>query len=128
VRNKRFGHLTTATLLRYFEWNKEKLVEAYLDDPEKVSSQAGVIVDSVMPKLTAREGFMCDICCNDESGLLSLFLPCGHGFCGDCYTQYITLKITEEGESRRITCPAACSHIIDEKIVQSLVSPEGKLG
>jgi ariadne-1 len=75
-----------------------------------------------MPKPKTVKGFCCDICCDDEEDLKALFLPCEHGFCEGCYTQYLTQKITDEGESRRITCPASCSFIIGEKVVQSLVS------
>lgn len=43
--------------------------------------------------------------------------------CKDCYSQYITSKIVDEGESRRIQCMGSkCNVIVDEKTVELLVS------
>jgi ariadne-1 len=45
--------------------------------------------------------------------------------CKDCYSQYLTSKIVDEGESRRIQCMANdCKVIVDEKTVELLVSPD----
>ncbi|EGF84003.1 hypothetical protein BATDEDRAFT_9163 [Batrachochytrium dendrobatidis JAM81] len=114
-----------ATLLRHFHWNKERLIESYMDDCDKVAVDAGVIMDaSQQPKPTVIEGFECDICCNNDTGLMTLALSCHHRFCVDCYRHYLTLKIAEEGESRRIRCPASgCCIIVDEKVVESVVIP-----
>ncbi|KAJ3032677.1 hypothetical protein HDV00_007275 [Rhizophlyctis rosea] len=115
-----------ATLLRHFRWNKERLVEQYMDKPDAVAKEAGVILDtSKQPKFMPVPGFMCDICCNDEPGLLTLALSCNDRFCRDCYEHYLTQKITEEGESRRIQCPASgCKVVVDEKTVETVVKPE----
>ncbi|KAJ3299914.1 hypothetical protein HK104_006065 [Borealophlyctis nickersoniae] len=115
-----------ATLLRHFRWNKERMIEQYMDKPEQVSMEAGVIIDSAkQPKFIAVKGFCCDICCNDEPGLDTLALSCNHRFCRDCYEHYLTQKIAEEGESRRIQCPAqSCKLIVDEKTVKMVVKPQ----
>ncbi|KAJ3091363.1 hypothetical protein HK102_000821 [Quaeritorhiza haematococci] len=113
-----------ATLLRSFKWNKERLVERYMEQPEQVCEEAGVILDAAkQPKFTVIKGFVCDICCNDEDGLETLALSCGHRFCRDCYEQYLTQKIAEEGESRRIQCMGNCRVSVDEKTVQMVVKP-----
>ncbi|KAJ3330632.1 hypothetical protein HDU76_005216 [Blyttiomyces sp. JEL0837] len=115
-----------ATLLRYFRWNKERLIERYMDSPEEVCAAAGVVVDSSkQPKLIPVDGFECGICCNDEPGLLTLALSCGHRFCEGCYTRYLTQKVREEGESRRIQClDSQCKVIVDEKTVELAVDKE----
>ncbi|KAJ3035179.1 hypothetical protein HK097_004269, partial [Rhizophlyctis rosea] len=115
-----------ATLLRHFRWNKERLVEQYMEKPEAVAHESGVILDSSkQPKFVAVPGFMCDICCNDEAGLLTLAMSCNHRFCRDCYEHYLTQKIAEEGESRRIQCPASgCKVVVDEKTVEMVVKEE----
>ncbi|KAL2914277.1 hypothetical protein HK105_206223 [Polyrhizophydium stewartii] len=114
---------TAATLLRHFHWHKERLIESYMDDSDRVAAAAGVIMDaSKQPRPIAVPGFMCDICCNDEDGLMSLALSCGHRFCVDCYSHYVAMKIKEEGESRSISCAASgCKIIVDEMTVKSLV-------
>ncbi|KAJ2997837.1 hypothetical protein HDV02_005107 [Globomyces sp. JEL0801] len=116
---------TAATLLRYFKWNKEKLIESYMENPEKVTADAGVIISAVdKPIICPIKDFCCEICLNDEEGLLTMALSCKHRFCVDCYRFYLQQKITEEGESRHISCPGSCPLKVDEKTVQSIVSPE----
>ncbi|KAJ3321726.1 hypothetical protein HDV06_003875 [Boothiomyces sp. JEL0866] len=88
-----------STLLRHFKWNKERLIESYMENEEAVKKEAGVIMDVKEPKLITVPGFCCDICCNDEENVLTFALSCDHRFCVDCYEHYLTDKI-KEGESR----------------------------
>ncbi len=110
-----------------------------MDNPALVCRQAGVYTMSLNgdgggggqhnSKTTSAasdpDDFMCDICCNEGPGLKSMHLPgCDHVYCVDCWKHYLTLKITKEGESRRITCQGAkCDLIVDEKTVADLVDP-----
>ncbi|KAI9020516.1 hypothetical protein DFJ74DRAFT_673498 [Hyaloraphidium curvatum] len=114
-----------ATLLRHFKWNKERFMDLYFADPDAILAEAGVIIDDAKrPRYTKVSGFACDICCADEPGLESLALSCGHRYCRDCYEHYLTQKITEEGESRRIQCMhGKCKLIVDEKTVEMVVKP-----
>ncbi|CAM1504241.1 Fc.00g018320.m01.CDS01 [Cosmosporella sp. VM-42] len=115
-----------AILLRYFRWNKERLLEDYMDRPDKVLESAGLAENlSILPKLEAVPGFVCDICCEDEEGLESFGMRCGHRYCVDCYRHYLTQKIREEGEAARIQCPAdGCGRILDSRSLDLLVTPE----
>ncbi|KAJ3373526.1 hypothetical protein HDU91_006469 [Kappamyces sp. JEL0680] len=116
---------TASTLLRYFKWNKEKLIESYMEDDEATTKAAGVLMFEDRPQLMAVPGFVCDICCNDEDDLKTLALLCQHRYCQDCYEHYLTMKITEEGESRHIACPGSgCKLIVDEKTVELVVKPD----
>jgi ariadne-1 len=116
-----------ATLLRHFKWNKDRLMEKYVDAPEAVLEEAGVITDirrapQVEP---APPGFCCDICYDDEPGMPSLALRCGHRFCYECYQEYVTSKIVKDGESRRIQCAASgCKVIVDEHTVMILTTKQ----
>ncbi|KAI8843664.1 hypothetical protein BC829DRAFT_446168 [Chytridium lagenaria] len=92
-----------ATLLRHFKWNKERLIERYMDTPMEVCGAAGVIVDAAkQPKFLVIKGYNCEICCNDEEGLESLALDCGHRFCRDCYERFLTQKITGRGKRKTV--------------------------
>ncbi|KAI0475452.1 RING-5 [Xylariaceae sp. FL0804] len=115
-----------AIMLRHFRWNKERLIEDYMDNPSKILSAAGLGPDtSSGPKLEAVPGFTCEICCEDEDGLQTFAMKCGHRYCVDCYRQYLTQKIREEGEAARIQCPAeSCARIIDSRSLDLLVTPE----
>jgi ariadne-1 len=114
-----------ATLLRFFKWNKEKLTDCYFTDPEKVLNEAGIIIDAEkQPKFTpAPPNWSCEVCAGGEDEE-TLAMNCGHRFCRDCYTTYLTGKI-KEGESRRIMCMASdCSLIVDEDSVKMTVAPD----
>lgn len=111
------------TLLRAFKWNKERLIEQYMDSPQEILDRASVVLDEARaPVLELRQGFVCGICFDDDSTVPSLELQCGHGFCQSCYEHYVTQKIVEEGECRGIVCPGVgCKIALDEQTVNKVV-------
>ncbi|KAI8603059.1 hypothetical protein EDD21DRAFT_302846 [Dissophora ornata] len=112
-----------AALLRSFKWNKERLVERYMEMPQEILDQAGVVLDEAQaPVLKRPAGFMCLICFDDSPTIPVLGLRCGHMFCQPCYDQYLTQKIVEEGECRRICCAESrCCVVIDEETISKIV-------
>jgi len=118
----------TAILMRWSRWNKERLIEQYMDKQEEVLEKAGLSQDeSSIPKVQAVDGFMCDICCEDTPGMQTFALNCDHRFCVECYRQYLVQKIKEEGEAARIRCPGeGCNQIVDSKSLDQLVPPDLK--
>ncbi len=118
----------SAILLRYFRWNKERLIEAYMEKQDVVLERAGLGRDAGQtPKTKTIRGFTCEICFEDEPGLESYALKCGHRYCVTCYAHYLSQKITDEGEAARIQCPAeGCTRIVDSKSLELLVTPELK--
>ena len=117
-----------AILLRYFRWNKERLMEDYMDRRDKVLDAAGLSAQmAIQPQLEVIKGFVCDICCEDEEGLQSFAMKCGHRYCVDCYRHYLNQKIKGEGEAARIQCPAdGCGRILDSAALELLVTSELK--
>ena len=118
-----------AVLLRHFQWNKEKLIERYMDEPDEIKREAGVLDSDSCPRMLDMPDFTCDICfmsADDYGGLIStLSMPCGHRYCKSCYTHYVEQKVREEGESRRIQCMhEKCKLVIDEDTMSQLLSPE----
>jgi len=115
-----------AILLRHFKWQKERLIEQYMDMSEQVLEEAGLGPEfDRPPQLEQVARFMCDICCDDEPGLETYAMKCDHRYCVNCYRQYIESKVKDEGEAARIQCPAEkCSRIVDAKSVKLLVPPE----
>ncbi|CEP13137.1 hypothetical protein [Parasitella parasitica] len=104
-------------MLHHFSWNKEKLIEKYIEDPDKVLAEAGLIVPpgSVNSQNQGPDtSFECEICYSDEAGLETTSLACGHLFCTDCYSYYLTEKI-KQGDSTNIQCPQeGCQIIVDQ--------------
>jgi ariadne-1 len=119
---------STAILLRYFRWNREKLIEQYMDHQEHVLEVAGLgETESNNGRIQSVSNFMCDICCNDEPGMQTFAMKCDHRFCVDCYRTYLTSKIKDEGEAARIKCPGDdCNRIVDSKSLDMLVSADLK--
>ncbi|CDH50400.1 ring finger protein [Lichtheimia corymbifera JMRC:FSU:9682] len=124
-----------AILLRYFQWNKEKLFERYTDSPEKVLESAGLVdavekdrqVAPTLPAKRVKNSFTCEICFDDDPDMETTALSCEHRFCNTCYEHYLRQKIIEEGECRNIQCPQdKCNRIVDEKTVSLLVDDKVK--
>ncbi|KAF9999618.1 hypothetical protein BGZ79_006764 [Entomortierella chlamydospora] len=110
-------------LLRSHKWNKEQLIEKYMDTPQEILNQAGVVLGETQASLQIRpKGFVCLICFDDDSAGSALGLRCGHVFCQPCYEQYLTQKIAEEGECRAIFCPeSGCAVPVDDQVISSVV-------
>lgn len=52
-----------------------------------------------------------------------IFIPCDHNFCRECWSNYLTLKISEG--VHHVTCPAlGCSFLVPVELIESLVSKE----
>lgn len=112
----------TAILLRYFRWNRERLLEQYMEHREEVLEAAGLGDDPASsPKIKTIPAFMCDICYSD--GETETFaMKCGHRFCVDCYRTYLVSKIKVDGEAARIQCPGdSCHRIVDAKSIEMLL-------
>lgn len=111
-----------AVLMRHFKWQKERLIEQYLNNSEDVLDAAGIHTNaSRSPTIEKVNGFMCDICCDNEPGLATFALRCDHRYCVNCYTSYLEQKIKGEGESGRIQCPCeGCSNLVDSKSIKIL--------
>ena len=114
---------STAILLRHFKWNKERLIDMYMERLETTLEQAGLgSTDADSPKLRKPKNFTCEICFDDGSDLETFKMRCGHEFCVRCYRQYLTGRIWDDGEATRIQCPKDhCDRVIDSKSLHLLV-------
>lgn len=117
----------TAILLRHLRWNKERLIDQYMEKMDEVLETAGLCQDSTTnpPKIQKLPGFVCDICCDDNPNMDTFAMKCGHRFCLTCYRQYLGTKIQDEGEAARIRCPGeGCTRIVDSKSLDLLVTAD----
>lgn len=119
---------TTAILLRYHRWNKEKLFDEYMEHREEVLEAAGLADETAsVTRVQSLSGFSCNICLDDEQGIKTFSLRCGHRFCLDCYKTYIASKVKDESEAARIKCPGeGCNRIVDSKSLEILIEEELK--
>ncbi|XP_071965715.1 E3 ubiquitin-protein ligase arih1-like [Antedon mediterranea] len=130
----------TRILLNHFKWDKEKLMERYYDgDQDRLFSEAHIVsphrqsTPQSASKVNTRSSSClmqsCMVCCrtmptNDFSSL-----ECGHKFCNECWTRYLSMKIVDEGMGQTISCAAhGCDILVDDHTVMKLVKePRVKL-
>ena len=119
----------TAILLRYARWNKERLIEMYMDRQEELLKDAGLgSSPAEQARIVVSDNFSCDICCDSELLMDTFAMRCGHRFCVNCYRQYLVQKIREEGEAARIRCPGdGCNKVVDSTSLELLIPEDAKL-
>lgn len=50
-------------------------------------------------------------------------MGCGHEYCEECWRQYLTIKITDDGDADAISCPAEkCGIIVDDDTIMQMIS------
>lgn len=125
----------TRMLLNYFKWDKEKLMERYYDgDQERLFSEAHVVSpfrtmrDSACAAQASRQvlgelDVSCEICLLSLPASSLTGLMCEHQFCRDCWREYLTTKIMDEGVGQTISCAAfGCDILVDDESVMNLVT------
>ncbi|XP_065834133.1 ankyrin repeat and IBR domain-containing protein 1-like isoform X2 [Oscarella lobularis] len=140
---------TAEALLRNYEWSKEALLEAWMENATSACEKAGVKLpdtDDVFAtvndidvemkaessreteeEVTAAEGRDKCTICEDNVVVLAggrglIPIPCGHSFCSQCWETYLTVKI-KEGDAHNIKCPAhKCNILVPLETIEQLVS------
>ncbi|XP_054071345.1 E3 ubiquitin-protein ligase ARIH1 isoform X2 [Rissa tridactyla] len=120
----------TRILLSHFNWDKEKLMERYFDgNLEKLFAECHVINPSKksrtrqMNTRSSAQDMPCQICYLNYSNSYFTGLECGHKFCMQCWSEYLTTKIMEEGMGQTISCPAhGCDILVDDNTVMRLIT------
>jgi len=129
-----------AVLMREHKWAKERLFQAFFDNPEKIQQKCGVLArcqggcggcgnegggesGSKAAKRT-RAGTKkkhCEICL-DEDGFDAdemIGMPCGHEFCETCWYGFIANALEKGPLCVRESCPqAGCKELITEEEVE----------
>lgn len=112
-------------LLRDFNWSKETLLEQYMTDPDHLLKKVGIYCrcgHEITPKQS--HGIQtCQICFEDVDKMLAM--PCGHGFCYDCWRDFFINAVEEGPFCVMKTCPeASCIEIVTEVEVMKVLEPD----
>lgn len=134
----------TRLLLNHFGWDKERLYERIFDGRENLFKEAKIVYlaehdmknvditnfrESSSGKVYSNNNDanesdgtkQCQICCSEVAYLTGL--GCGHLYCKDCWINYLTTKIMDDGQPGRIACAAHnCEVIMDDQLVLPLIS------
>ncbi|EGG21134.1 ariadne-like ubiquitin ligase [Cavenderia fasciculata] len=110
-------------LLRHLKWNKEKLIEKYMDNSDKLCADAGIpSLKLEKPVSTTMQKFSCLICLDELPPSQTFALSCDHRYCLPCWKGYLECKIGEGPECILATCPAPkCKVRVHEEAVKKLV-------
>jgi len=123
---------TTRILLHHFKWDKEKLIDRfYSENQEEMFQKAQVISPYKSARIAEKRSSIkpgsgsitmqdCEICCLTFPVQLLTGLACGHLYCNQCWTEYLTTKIMDEGASQMIECPG-CNIVVDDHTVMNLI-------
>jgi len=129
-------------LLQNNKWNKEKLIESFFANSEKVMKNAGVdLYDASVTKQFRGGGTTekddakspinvnCRICYDQFSCASDVFsLGCKHHFCQCCYSEYLDNQIREGQLCIIARCPEfKCLQTVTESVFQKLADPSLKL-
>jgi len=114
-----------STLLRHVKWNKERLIERYMENPDKFCADAGMPHLILEKQADKNNRHTCLICYEDYPGSQTYALSCAHRYCGSCWKSYLELKISEGPECVYATCPAPkCRVRVHDSTVRNLVGQQ----
>jgi len=107
-------------LLRNFRWNKENLLEEYMNNQEKTQKIAGVYGrcnPSMIPNDNDKGGnkHLCTICYDEVQRSEMISMPCTHAFCRDCWESFIKVMVQEGPTCVKKSCPQPkCNEMVSE--------------
>lgn len=76
-----------------------------------------------IPQVVSNESFTCPICCLEAPDQV-LSLRCGHKYCAECWTTYISSKIREEGEVTFTCMSTGCTLVIPDAFIAKVSSQQ----
>jgi ariadne-1 len=115
-------------LLRQFRWNKDRLLDAYMESSDSVLKSSGEPPSPIRPpskraRITPVE-FVCDVCCDTPSESDVYKERCGHKFCNGCWEAYITCKVKDEGQCIVTCMQEGCQTVLEGDTIQSLADAQ----
>ncbi|XP_064646454.1 ankyrin repeat and IBR domain-containing protein 1-like isoform X2 [Lineus longissimus] len=132
---------TAEALLRNYEWSREQLLEAWMEDAIACCEKCGVTPPpsifvekpglselhhaelSLQNRSMGHMEIVCDICASLIPGTEEpVDMSCDHQFCRGCWERYLNGKI-QEGEIHNIMCPAFdCGKLVPVELIETVVS------
>jgi len=115
-----------ACLLRSNNWNRQLLIDQYLDNSDKVCEKAGIpSLDLESPIENPTHVSECLVCLDQYKNADSFALPCGHRYCRSCWKEYLEISIQDGPGCISIKCMAPkCRSVVHEDAFKKIVSPE----
>jgi len=108
-------------LLQHFQWNGNKLLERFYEDPDKVIQQSGIKKINEYTTLVNILNEDCMICGDSLDESNGCYLSCKHYACKECWANYLKIKI-HEGESIGICCLGfKCPNVVPDEFINKVI-------
>jgi len=120
---------TALILMRQYNWNKEKLINAYTENKEKVLAAAHASETLEKKPKSKKPKYVCPICEDTNLGTATYALSCGHRFCRDCWGYYLSNALNEAPKVVTTThcmSPKCLLHVHDAAWCELLPTSESK--
>ncbi|PRQ27176.1 putative transcription factor interactor and regulator CCHC(Zn) family [Rosa chinensis] len=114
-------------LLCHFSWRVNRLKDEWFSDEDKVRETAGLLRKPVF--LHRLGSVNCGICfddydysCDELAGGTIFSAACGHPFCKDCWTGYISTSINDGPGCLMLRCPEpSCTAAVDLDLIRNVL-------
>ena len=113
--------IVASVLLRKYNWNTEKLIEKFMDDPDAVLTEAGLDAEIKPMRQGSGKHVLCGICFEDVSLQTSSACAQSHRFCNDCWNGYLVSQIGDGGALTIKCMQPKCPALVEPALVQALV-------
>ena len=113
--------IVASVLLRKYNWNTEKLIEKFMDDPDAVLTEAGLDAEIKPMRQGSGKHVLCGICFEDVSLQTSSACAQSHRFCNDCRNGYLVSQIGDGGALTIKCMQPKCPALVEPALVQALV-------
>mmetsp|Transcript_205 Transcript_205/g.189 ORF Transcript_205/g.189 Transcript_205/m.189 type:complete len:508 (+) Transcript_205:201-1724(+) len=111
-------------LLARFRWDKERLIDGYYSNPEKVMMDAGLELYAGIDSVPTAS-IVCSICGDEAQPENTYGLGCKHMFCAICYGQYLLTSVNEGPSCIKVLCPEhMCKQIVPSSAFRKLLPTE----
>lgn len=125
-------------ILQYFKWDKEKMMDGYFSNSEKVRKSCGLDLFSLdlcnqvlpppltsTPVVASAKLITCRICYDEVDISETFALGCKHAFCRNCFSEYLRSAVSDGASCVSAHCPEhKCKQLITKTIVHGLLGPE----
>jgi len=110
-------------LLKHFNWNKDKVIEEYATNPDRVAAAAGIPgLQLETPCPASIKTFSCAICLETVPADKTYALSCGHRYCKLCWKEYLEVKLKDGPGVVHTTCPwPKCKVVVHSDAFSSLL-------
>ncbi|CAN6826263.1 unnamed protein product [Brassica oleracea] len=112
-------------LLLHYQWSSSKVEDEWFTDEDRVRKTVGILKEHVVDLNNQEVNIECEICFESYLHKEIATVSCGHPFCKNCWTSYITEKINNGPGCLMIKCPEpSCSAVAGQNMIDKLITIE----